>query len=69
MQKSVLKIDECRAFSTLECQGICCIPISNTSLLGNRSVPFRLTSPRGGRFFTDKFFVDDHSFFCVLKKG
>ena len=44
MQKSVLKINECHAFSTLECQGICCIPISNTSLLGDGIVPFRLTS-------------------------
>ena len=68
VQKSVLKINKCRAFSTLESQGISCIPISNTSLLGDRSVTFRLTFRWGGRFFTDKFFVDDLSSFCVLEK-
>ena len=68
VQKSVLKINECHAFSTLECQDICYIPISNPSLLRDRSVPFRLTSRRGGRFFTDKFFVDDLSSFRVLKE-
>ena len=55
MQKSVSKNNECRAFSTLESQGICCIPISNTSLLGDLSVPFRLTSRRGGRFLRTSF--------------
>ena len=67
MQKSILKINKRRALSTLECQGICCVPISNTSLLGDRSVPFCLTSHRGRPFFTDKFFVDDLSSFCVLR--
>ena len=68
MQKSILKINKRRALSTLECQGICCVPISNTSLLGDRSVPFCLTSHRGRPFFTDKFFVDELSSFCVLKE-
>ena len=56
MQKSVLKINECRAFSKLECQGICYIPISNTSLLGDHSVPFRLTSRSGVDFFYGQVF-------------
>ena len=67
MQKSVLKINKCRAFSTIESQGISCIPISNTTLLGDRSVPFRFTFRQGGRLFTDKFFVDDLSSFRFLR--
>ena len=57
MQKSALKINECRAFSTLECQGICCIPISNKSLLGDRSVPFHLTSCSGVDIFLQTSFL------------
>ena len=72
MQKSVLKINKCHAFSTRECQGICCIPISNTSLASWETIVFHFAS--GGLlagadvFLQTGFFVDDLSSFCVLKE-
>ena len=59
VQKSVLKINECLAFSTSGCQGIRCIPIGNTSFLVDRSVPFCLAFHWSGSISTDKFFVKD----------
>ena len=71
MQKSVLKINECHAFSTLECQGIYMLHSNQQHIPPGRrycsiSLDFSL---KGGRFFRDKFFVDDLSSFCVLKEG